>query len=464
MASLAVVFAAFGAAAADPELIRTEDIEYACEQRVTQRLECRYRPLFTGVLRAVTARIEQISLGTARAFSYPGAANSTAILLLVDLTSNKSPGKLEHLRSMLAHAEAHHRIGFGTFDSIPRLMLGPSASRAEIAAAIDGLVGSPAAVEPGYRDLGEAVRVLAGHRATRKAIYFFTEGQAAADGYFHPGLQRLAEEAQVVIYPLVYSPAGAAGAGLEALARLAKETRGAVIRIDPGAPSLPKELAARPFAAIDAGGRFSLDLGPAVHAGTFGARWVTVDLEFEGRRLEVPVPVTIGEATTRTTSIGTVLTAVDRDPGLGGEISVYLAAAALIAALAAGFVYYRRSRAERLAAEPDTLGVPRAYLIREGDGGPRVWLARSTWRVGRDPDNDLVVPEHSVSRHHAEILRQKDGGFVIRDLDSLNGLFVNNHKVRHAPISDGAHIDFGDVRFTFAVELPADLADSTRPK
>jgi hypothetical protein len=48
--------------------------------------------------------------------------------------------------------------------------------------------------------------------------------------------------------------------------------------------------------------------------------------------------------------------------------------------------------------------------------------------LGRRPDNDLVVDEASVSRRHALIL-ETSGGFVLRDLNTMNGTFVNRGKM-----------------------------------
>src|SRR5450432_4048536 len=50
-------------------------------------------------------------------------------------------------------------------------------------------------------------------------------------------------------------------------------------------------------------------------------------------------------------------------------------------------------------------------------------LTKARTTVGRDPSNDLVVDDPSVSRLHAEIVREPSG-FVVRDLNSLNGTSV----------------------------------------
>lgn len=55
--------------------------------------------------------------------------------------------------------------------------------------------------------------------------------------------------------------------------------------------------------------------------------------------------------------------------------------------------------------------------------------------IGRDPDNDIVVGDDSISRKHAEILAGKDG-LLIRDLGSANGTFVNGSRVDSSPIAD----------------------------
>ena len=53
-------------------------------------------------------------------------------------------------------------------------------------------------------------------------------------------------------------------------------------------------------------------------------------------------------------------------------------------------------------------------------------------RIGRAPDNDLVVPDLSVSRVHAELRNLGDGRYEIADLGSHNGTFVNGQRIASA--------------------------------
>jgi len=67
--------------------------------------------------------------------------------------------------------------------------------------------------------------------------------------------------------------------------------------------------------------------------------------------------------------------------------------------------------------------------------------------LGRGEDNDIVIPHPSVSRSHARLAR-RDGSFVLTDLDSTNGSYVNNQPVLgSAVVSNGSEVRLGDIRF-----------------
>jgi len=89
--------------------------------------------------------------------------------------------------------------------------------------------------------------------------------------------------------------------------------------------------------------------------------------------------------------------------------------------------------------------------------------------IGRASDNDLVVAHPSVSAHHAEL--HFDGElFLLRDLSSSNGTFVNGERITSATLEDGDTVHVGPVALEFAngqlqlkVELePDDQTPDTR--
>ena len=69
-------------------------------------------------------------------------------------------------------------------------------------------------------------------------------------------------------------------------------------------------------------------------------------------------------------------------------------------------------------------------------------------KVGKAEDNDLVIPDDTVSRHHFEILRFIDG-FVLRDKGSTNGTLLDGAKIREAYIKPGSIVSAGDTKLKF---------------
>jgi hypothetical protein len=75
-------------------------------------------------------------------------------------------------------------------------------------------------------------------------------------------------------------------------------------------------------------------------------------------------------------------------------------------------------------------------------------VLRSPTRVGRLPDNDIVLDDRRVSRHHAELL-DKGGRWVLRDTGSTNGTAVNGQIVRETPLKPGDRISLGGLEVTW---------------
>lgn len=66
-------------------------------------------------------------------------------------------------------------------------------------------------------------------------------------------------------------------------------------------------------------------------------------------------------------------------------------------------------------------------------------------RIGRGLDNDIVVPDSSVSTNHGELLLKGDGSVEIHDLGSTNGTIVNGARVESVMLSDGGTFRLGNV-------------------
>jgi pSer/pThr/pTyr-binding forkhead associated (FHA) protein len=83
--------------------------------------------------------------------------------------------------------------------------------------------------------------------------------------------------------------------------------------------------------------------------------------------------------------------------------------------------------------------------------------------VGRDPGNDIILRDPKVSRHHAEIVFER-GFFVLHDLASANGTYVNSKRVRVAPLTHGAKLRMGNTYGRFSEELPTESDAAQEPE
>ncbi len=111
---------------------------------------------------------------------------------------------------------------------------------------------------------------------------------------------------------------------------------------------------------------------------------------------------------------------------------------------------------------------PRPFiLLKLGDNTlGRYTIKFNKLTIGRVPENDVMIDNLAVSRHHA-VIAEEGGGFYIEDLQSVNGTFVNGEKVTKQEISNndeiliGKHIlIFKEPSKTETQEVAPQLADS----
>jgi DNA-binding SARP family transcriptional activator len=94
---------------------------------------------------------------------------------------------------------------------------------------------------------------------------------------------------------------------------------------------------------------------------------------------------------------------------------------------------------------------PIAAALHDADG-ERHELARNATRIGRGPDNDIVLSDGKVSRQHA-VITNKGTAFVITDLASANGVRVQGKRIHTSvELRGGDRIAIGDHSFVFEVQ------------
>jgi ABC transport system ATP-binding/permease protein len=81
-------------------------------------------------------------------------------------------------------------------------------------------------------------------------------------------------------------------------------------------------------------------------------------------------------------------------------------------------------------------------------------------RIGRAPDNEIVVSDLSVSRYHAELRRTRRGGYEVADLDSHNGTYLNGQRITAAPVTEMDQIGIGPATFRLVGDQLQEFMDS----
>jgi pSer/pThr/pTyr-binding forkhead associated (FHA) protein len=107
---------------------------------------------------------------------------------------------------------------------------------------------------------------------------------------------------------------------------------------------------------------------------------------------------------------------------------------------------------ERTADQAELASLPTGsalLVVRRGpNAGSRFLLDADVTTVGRSPDSDIFLDDVTVSRRHAEFARTAQG-FLVRDVGSLNGTYVDRNRIEEALLADGHEVQVGKYRLVF---------------
>jgi hypothetical protein len=89
-------------------------------------------------------------------------------------------------------------------------------------------------------------------------------------------------------------------------------------------------------------------------------------------------------------------------------------------------------------------------------------LGRTLLCIGRDPSNDIVLPDAMVSRRHA-VIEYRGSQYYLRDCNSSNGSVINGDRVSEKGLRDGDVVAIGSARLLFREEVESELAAKVVP-
>ena len=106
---------------------------------------------------------------------------------------------------------------------------------------------------------------------------------------------------------------------------------------------------------------------------------------------------------------------------------------------------------ERLATDM----IPRLVAFDGPLGDETIYLENQVVSIGRDVSNDVCLEDPFLSRQHC-LIRSECNEYKIEDLNSANGTYVNNKRVKLSSLEEGALIQMGISLFIFRLQDPAE--------
>jgi DNA-binding NtrC family response regulator len=99
--------------------------------------------------------------------------------------------------------------------------------------------------------------------------------------------------------------------------------------------------------------------------------------------------------------------------------------------------------------KPAALKQARLIVLKGKNAGKEIVLRKTPFSIGTLQDNDLVLTDQTVSRKHA-VVEDKSGRYVLSDLSSTNGTFLDGVRVREAFLAPGSVIRLGHTEILFS--------------
>ena len=92
--------------------------------------------------------------------------------------------------------------------------------------------------------------------------------------------------------------------------------------------------------------------------------------------------------------------------------------------------------------------MPKLVILSESMKDRSFDLKHERITIGRLPDNIICLDDSTVSSHHAMLIRAGDD-YVLRDLVTMNGTFLNGRRVEESPLCHGDTISFGSLQLEY---------------
>ena len=359
--------------------------------------------------------------------------HSVSVLILADVSDPKRKNTVEvkygkTIAEMLANLKPHQKVGLAEFDSDIRILAPIGSDAASLANVSKSFKATGQATEF-YKNILAGIEILKKSNGDRKGLVIMSDGKDEDRAYKFEDVIKLAKDNNITILSLGYLEGKQDTPFLQSLKRVADETKGLFFDVtNDGA--LPAALLGKPFSFVEKGGRFTYQLPKE-----FGTHQVKLTLgRVNGEKISILSEVTPPDDRSTFQKISDYVVA----NWIWVSVSFVVSIALLIGL---GYFVVKRIRKSR----------PTLYasLVEMNGMGTHHNIMKTAIRIGRGFDNDIRLMNDSISMHHAEIHRRREGDFYIVDLASTNGVYINEEKTYQGELKHNDIVELGEVRLRF---------------
>ncbi len=402
------------------------------------------------------------------AHSAPEGGPPAIVGLVIDSSGSLSAADLDHTKALAAgileSLPTGSEVAVFSFDDQSRLLLPRTTSTDEVRKAVDGIriAGRFTALNDALYD---ASRYLRDAPPARKAIVLVTDGLDENSALHLDDALKVAQETSIPVFAV-----GVGRIQERVLRRIAKLTGGAYVAGSEATGSvLATQIAALPEPAVpsataaatrpreeragSSGASPAARPGPAAPGGAASSAWLwgglvaTVAVAglfvlMARTRRNVPTCRTCGRDLPGPLAVCTFCAADPAAPTILDSRPMSQEVSDTVMA--------RMDLTEEYLEKTITLREQPVLTITNGPGAGMIFSLnrQSTTSVGRAKANDIVLEDVSVSSQHCRI-RPEDGSFVVHDLKSTNGTFVNERRISRHVLAEGDTIKLGETYMQF---------------
>jgi hypothetical protein len=406
-------------------------IEYI--QHSTNNIEVSYRN--TPNMEEPVAKLkinEELVINNENNISYPKNGDITAVLFLVDISDPARQQivkkNINQIINILESAKSHHKFGLASFSENLNILSPIGSDKDKIIEKARELkaIGSETLL---YQYVAKSVDLLNAYDARRRVLFIFSDGKAEdqRDVYNHKYVTEKTNEKNVIINGLAFPPKPKRVniTHYQTLERLALDTGGIFLKAS-STGDIDNIDITQLLSFSDVGGYWNFNIEPLKETALAG-------------NISAILNITLGQVST---SLPITIELSEKDDL--SQIKKLLAIgfpALLLLSLLIFLLTKKKKEQEITYAFIDTL-----------DGNDRYNINKKTYKIGRNNENDLVLVNNSVSSFHAQIHINRDNEFIITDLQSTNGVIVNDEEITSYILDDKDTIEIGEVRLRFLME------------